>query len=597
MNLRELSQRMAGDAAAIAQYLLPHGKRKAGEWTAGSVSGDEGKSLSVRLTGAKAGVWMDFATGEGGDLLDLWAACRSLSVAEAMREAKQYMGIRDNLPEREKKDFKRPAKPQCQTAKAGALEWLQTRGLTPETIAAFKIAEQVRGGKTYCLFPYLRDGELVNVKYRNVAEKRDMRQEGGAEPCLFGWHLIDPKARSVALCEGEIDAMTLHQCGIPAMSVNAGAGNHQWLENDWERLERFDEILVFFDNDAAGEEGAKEVIRRLGMERCKRVTLPTKDANDYLLQGAEGADFWHAAKEAKPLDPEEMRQASDFMAKVKAMFYPAHDDDRDPVLRLDKDLEWFEFRPGELSVWTGYNGHGKSLMLSQVLLGLMQQGERVMVFSGEMTPERQLKRMVKQCAGLDRPTMPFIDAIGKWMHDKLWLFNVVGSAAIDRLLTVFLYGSKRYGMRHFVIDSLMMTDVPEDGPGSMTAQKDAMRKLCDFARRNGVHVHLVAHPRKGADESKGPGKLDVAGSSKITDGADNVFTVWSARKDENDPDIDPDKADAKLELQKQRNGDFQHFTQWLWFSKDAQQFCTSSRRRPVCYVPFEGAPSPQEVQS
>lgn len=598
MNAKELSQRMAGEAAAIAQYLLPGGKRKAGEWAAGSTNGEEGQSLSVRLTGAKAGVWADFASGEKGDLLDLWAAVRGCSIAEAIREAKDYLGIRDNMPEREKKTFKRPAKPQCQAAKAGAMEWLTSRGLTPETIAAFKIAEQVRNGKTYAVFPYLRDGELVNVKYRNIAEKKDMRQEGGAEPCLFGWHLIDPKARTVAITEGEIDAMTLHQCGIPALSVNAGAGNHQWLENDWERLERFDEILVFFDNDTAGEEGAKEVIRRLGMERCKRVTLPTKDANDYLLQGAEGEDFWHAAKEAKTLDPEEMRQASDFMSKVKAMFYPAHDDDRDPVLRLDKDLEWFEFRPGELSVWTGYNGHGKSLMLSQVLLGLMQQGERVMVFSGEMTPERQLKRMVKQCAGLDRPTGQFIDAIGKWMHDKLWLFNVVGSAAIDRLLTVFLYGSKRYGMRHFVIDSLMMTDVPEDGPGSMTAQKDAMRKLCDFARRNGVHVHLVAHPRKGADESKGPGKLDVAGSSKITDGADNVFTVWSARKDENDPDIDPDKADAKLELQKQRNGDFQHFTQWLWFSKDAQQFCTSSRRRPICYVPFDGAPQPsQEVQS
>ena len=281
-----------------------------------------------------------------------------------------------------------------------------------------------------------------------------------------------------------------------------------------------------------------------------------------------------------------MRQASDFINKVKSMFYPAHDGDRDPVLRLDKDLDWFEFRPGELTVWTGYNGHGKSLMLSQVLLGLMAQGERVMVFSGEMTPERQLKRTVKQAAGMDRPTMAYIDAIGQWIHDKLWFFNVVGSAGIDRLLTVFLYGSKRYGMRHFVIDSLMMTDVPEDGPGSMTAQKDAMRKLCDFARRNGVHVHLVAHPRKGADETRGPGKLDVAGSSKITDGADNVFTVWSARRDENDPDVDPDKADAKLELQKQRNGEAQHFTQWLWFSKVAQQFTTSSRRNPVSYVSY-----------
>ena len=153
---------------------------------------------------------------------------------------------------------------------------------------------------------------------------------------------------------------------------------------------------------------------------------------------------------------------------------------------------------------------------------------------------------------------------------------------------MFGYANKRYGATQFVIDSLMMTDVPEDGPGSMTAQKDAMRKMCDFGKRNGCHVHLVAHPRKGRDESGAPGKLDVAGSSKITDGADNVFTVWSARRDEAEP-ASGDEPDARLELQKQRNGDIQHYKTALWFCHGAQQFATNSRRRAVRYVEFDGA--------
>lgn len=590
MNAAELSQRMAAEAASIAQYLLPNGKRQAGEWKVGSLSGEAGKSLSVRLSGVKAGLWADFASGETGDLLDLWSKSRGLSVAAAMAEAKQYLGVRDAMPERERKAFKRPERPKCQAPKSAVKQWLNGRGITDETIADFKVAEQILGDKAYAVFPYLRDGELINAKYRNPAEKRDMRQEGGAEPCLFGWHLIDPKLRQVAICEGEIDAMTLHQVGIPALSVNAGAGNHQWIENDWDRLERFGDILIFFDADDAGRKGAQEVAGRLGNERCRLVALPAKDANDYLLAGADGSDFWECVRTAKPLDPEELRPANDFINRVKSMFYPAHGDERDPVLRLDRDMDWFEFRPGELTVWTGYNGHGKSLMLSQVLLGLMSQGERCVVFSGEMTPERQLKRMVKQASGVDRPAMCFIDAIGRWLNDKLWLFNVVGSASIDRLLTVFLYARKRYGARHFVIDSLMMTDVPEDGQGAMTAQKEAVRKLCDFAKRNGCHLHLVAHPRKGVDESKGPGKLDVAGSSKITDGADNVFTVWSARKDEADLEADPDKPDARLELQKQRNGDTQHYSLMLWFNRAAQQFCTYSRRQAVSYVEHSGSP-------
>ncbi|MFI2757227.1 toprim domain-containing protein, partial [Streptococcus suis] len=79
------------------------------------------------------------------------------------------------------------------------------------------------------------------------------------------------------------------------------------------------EILIFFDSDEAGKAGAQEIVRRLGLERCKLVTLPEKDANEFLQKGACGEDFWHATKEAKTLDPEEMRQASDFINRVKSM--------------------------------------------------------------------------------------------------------------------------------------------------------------------------------------------------------------------------------------------------------------------------------------
>lgn len=590
MNAHELSQRLADSAATVAEYLLPKGKRVSGEWKAGSTSGEEGQSLSVRISGAKKGVWRDFATDQGGDLLDLWAACRTgSSVGQAMNEAKAYLGIRDTMPVRERKEYRLPARPQWGVPKAGAREWLIGRGLTEQTLVEFKIGEQVRDGKTYAVFPYMRDGELVNAKKRNVAEKRDMRQEAGAAPCLFGWHLIDPRQRTVAITEGEIDAMTLHQAGIPALSVNAGAGNHQWIESDWERLERFSEILICFDDDDAGRKGATEVVLRLGAERCRVVRFGAKDANQWLMDGAEGEDFDGAIRVAKPLDPAELVRMAETMSAVKALLYPAPDSSRVPVLMIgNTECDWFEFRTGELTVWTGYNGHGKSLMNNQVLLGLMAQGERVCVFSGEMSPAQQGKRLVKQATGLDRPTPAYIDAVGEWVRDRMWLFNMQGSATIDRLLQVFAYAARRYAIGHFVIDSLMMTDVPEDGPGALTAQKAAVQKLADFAKRHGAHLHLIAHPRKGRDETQAPGKLDVAGSSKLTDAADNVFTVWSARREEGDPETD--KPDACLELHKQRNGDVQHRKLWLYFNRECQQFCTSSARRPHVVVPFNGQP-------
>ena len=67
MNAHELAQRLADSAPAVAEYLLPKGKKAAGEWKAGSVSGEEGQSLSIRIAGHKKGLWRDFAKGEGGD--------------------------------------------------------------------------------------------------------------------------------------------------------------------------------------------------------------------------------------------------------------------------------------------------------------------------------------------------------------------------------------------------------------------------------------------------------------------------------------------------------------------------------------------------
>ena len=117
MNASELSQKLAAEAASIAAYLLPCGKKASGEWKAGSIGGEAGNSLSVRIGGAKAGVWSDFSTGEKGDLLDLWAACRGLSVGQAMAEAKQYLGVRDSMPMPAERAYKRPQRPQCQTPK------------------------------------------------------------------------------------------------------------------------------------------------------------------------------------------------------------------------------------------------------------------------------------------------------------------------------------------------------------------------------------------------------------------------------------------------------------------------------------------------
>ncbi len=91
--IEDILYRLAGDTPALCKHLLPNGHREGQEWRCGSIHGEPGKSLGVHLTGAKAGVWSDFAAGEGGDILDLIQTCLGLGKAEAVEWAKDWLRI------------------------------------------------------------------------------------------------------------------------------------------------------------------------------------------------------------------------------------------------------------------------------------------------------------------------------------------------------------------------------------------------------------------------------------------------------------------------------------------------------------------------
>ena len=91
----DLAAMLADRAEALCRHLLPGGRRQGAEWRCGSVQGEPGKSLGVRLSGAKAGVWSDFAAGQWGDGLDLIKATQGLDTAGAAQWAMDWLGIGD----------------------------------------------------------------------------------------------------------------------------------------------------------------------------------------------------------------------------------------------------------------------------------------------------------------------------------------------------------------------------------------------------------------------------------------------------------------------------------------------------------------------
>ena len=550
MHARELSQALAERAAQVAEYLLPNGKKKGQEWKAGSVAGEAGDSLGVHLTGTKAGVWRDFAQDIGGDLIDLFMHVRGCNLAAAINEAKSFLGVQD-VQLAQPREWKRPPQRQPEAKpQSPAIAWLKSRGITDAAIEAYRVGASKDGRAV--VFPHWRDGEMVNFKIRDCADKKRMMTFPGGEPCLWGWQVIDANQRSIVICEGEIDAMTLWQCGIPAVSVFSGVSNLGWIEADHDHLERFSDIVLCMDMDDAGKAAARKIAERLGLDRCRIAKLPHKDANDCMKAGMAPQQIAECIVSAGYIAPDELRNAGDFTDLVLAEFYPADDSAVGLMMPWLKAAGKLAVRPAELSIWTGINGHGKSQVLGQVLLHLMAQGERSCIFSGELKPQKLFWRLVRQMTASRDPRPAEIRACMAWLKERCWIIDSVGTVSHARVLEVFAYARKRYGATQFVIDSLMKCGIADDDYNGQKAFVDA---LCNFKMAHDCHIHLVAHSRKKQDETGAPGKMDIKGAGSIGDLADNLFSVWRNKKKETGEN--PDGPDAILNCDKQRHGEWE----------------------------------------
>ena len=95
----ELARRLAQNAEAVCREYLSNGRREGGTWRVGDVDNTPGRSLMVRLTGpdsgkGAAGHWVDFESGEHGDLLDLIArTCRLHTFRDVLDEARRFLSL------------------------------------------------------------------------------------------------------------------------------------------------------------------------------------------------------------------------------------------------------------------------------------------------------------------------------------------------------------------------------------------------------------------------------------------------------------------------------------------------------------------------
>lgn len=582
MKARELAEKLAQDIERVCQTLFPEGKRIGSEWTMGSLSGNAGSSLKIHLSGAKAGVWADFATGESGDIIDLWRKSKGISFSETLSQIRAFLGIRPpEFSHAPRKEYAVPKESGSAILPGSPVwTWLEGRGIRPETFRKFRL-EQKNGA---VVFPYYRGEQVVHQKFRSISEKK-FWASGGTEPAIFGWQAFPDDSRSVVICEGEMDCLALSQYGYAALSVPFGAGTGgklDWIDTEYERLEPFDEIFLCMDNDAPGQDSLPEMVRRLGRDRCRIVSLPAKDANDCLMKGIASLDPYF--QNAAYCDPEGLCHASEYLSGAIDILHGTSDHNRGiPLPWCDKMV----FRPAELTIWNGINGHGKSSLLNHLTLEWLLKGEAILYCSHEMNPERVMAQMIRQACGDRVYSSDRIERMGGSLFSRLYLYT----GKKDRM-GAMRYAVQRYGTRHIVIDNLTRLTRMDDYSG----QQALVQEISDLKDELKIHIHLVTHARKGESETSRPDKFDVRGAGPITDIADNVITIhrnkektlylamsdWDLRSKKTSREQVAEWPDAKIYVQKQRIDGWEGAVE-LWYDPSSCQFGSKPEFFPVKY--------------
>lgn len=452
-------------------------------------------------------------------------------------------------PQNRVKAIPKPIKKEIKTQEK-EISFFKKRNINPDTVKFFKVSQDSYNEKPAILFPYYYHGELVNIKYR-LSGKR-FAQEKDPFHTLWNLDTVVP-SKDLYIVEGEADAMSMWQSGYKnVVSVPSGVSNLNWIDNNWDELEDFDTIVLALDNDNAGNEAVEKISLRLGKHRCKRMIFKGfKDANEACMAGYDKC--LREVIEVKELRPDPITKATGFEDKI---IFMRNDSEFDVGFKSGFDIrksdgEFKGFRRGATTIWTGFEGRGKTTMVfNEMCYQMTYNSCNVCIASLETHPASWLEKLTKQLRG-QRCTDEEIKIILRWLNDKLSIVNFRGMIDQELLFECMEYSAKRYGTDHFVIDNLMRINL--DLRDGYKGHKEFINKLCAFSQDYGVHVHLVCHQRKSYNGNEThPSVSGILGSSELANAVDNVFLVRKVT-DENRTENDGDYK-AVLRVGKQREG-------------------------------------------
>ena len=431
-----------------------------------------------------------------------------------------------------------------------AIDYITGRSISLNAIKRLKVRSQkewmpqTQKEENCICFDYYLEGELINVKYRDG--RKNFKLVKDAEKIFYN---IDSIAtlKECIIVEGEFDVLAYatanvnNVISVPNGFNLKGSINLDYLDEYIEYFDNKETIYIAVDNDSAGLHGQKELIRRLGAEKCKIVDFKDcKDANDYLIKYGDVA-LLDTLKSAKDVRIEGIFEVSDIKDSMLSGYRNGKVRGTTTYIpELDKAWSW---RGGEVNVWTGYQNEGKSLALNQLCaIRAYWEKAKVAIFSPENFPLNDLfDDIIEMFIG--KSSDPYYSnnymsedeykAGLNFVQDNFFAIYPEADFKIDTIFERTKYLIKKKGIRTLIIDPYNVVEHKiKAGEREDLYISRFMAQLKRFAVDYDLSVNLVAHqntPKKNENDSGRffkPFLTNIKGGGTFADKADNVLTVW-----------------------------------------------------------------------
>lgn len=504
-----------------------------------------------------------FATGLNMDFIDFSIKYHNKSFSDAVKELFDLVGIEylpsdfsvnsSNLP----KTFK-VAKDEPENDRKIVNEYMSLRHISESTLDFSNVKQDASGNIAFQFKN--EDGDLIQTKYRvsKHAENGDKKWFwSNSDKCamLYGLNKINFSSPLV-IVEGLVDRLSCIEAGYNnVVSIPGGAEDKNWIDFNYEILDKCKEVILWFDDDSVGQKAVKDVALRIGIYKTKIVSsdaeikkeikafysqygrdIDKMDANNVLVTCGKDAVLKLISNAKEIENPRVQKLMSVDEIQLQDMSFSSTG-----IAGLDK--VFYGNFINSLTIITGKTGNGKSSILNTMFVAApLENDEKVYIYSGEIPNGILLGNILRPLASrrhileFENPGRPngysvsreSSKAMKEFYMDKIFNFNDDNQFDTNSktILTDMEYSFRRYGVTNFIIDSLLTVDCShEDGDDKYEKQKNFVINLKKFTNKYPVKVALVAHSRKLQAGAKEISDDDIAGSSDIIKCCNRAYSV------------------------------------------------------------------------